>query len=47
LTCAAAVELLIGHGSWLVRNDFLVHVELCRGFDGEWRWSTGGGLDGA
>jgi hypothetical protein len=35
LTCEAAVELLIGHRSWLVRDDFLVHVEFCRGFHGE------------
>jgi hypothetical protein len=31
----AAVELLIGHRWWLVRGDFLVHVEFCRGFHGE------------
>lgn len=35
LTCEAAVELLIGHRSWLVRDDFLVYVEFCRGFGGE------------
>jgi hypothetical protein len=35
LTYEAAVELLIGHRSWLVRDDFLVHVEFCRGFHGE------------
>jgi hypothetical protein len=35
LTCEAAVELLIGHRSWLVRDDFLVHVEFCRGCHGE------------
>jgi hypothetical protein len=35
LTCEAAVELLIGHRWWLVRDDFLVHVEFCRGFHGE------------
>jgi hypothetical protein len=35
LTCEAAVELLIGHRWWLVRDDFLVHVEVCRGFHGE------------
>lgn len=35
LSCEAAVELLICHRAWLVRNDFLVHVEFCRGFHGE------------
>jgi hypothetical protein len=35
LTYEAAVELLIGHRWWLVRDDFLVHVEFCRGFHGE------------
>ena len=35
LTCEAAVELLIGHRSWLVRDDFVVYVEFCRGFHGE------------
>jgi hypothetical protein len=35
LTCQAAVELLIGHRWWLVRDDFLSYVELCRGFHGE------------
>jgi hypothetical protein len=35
LTCQAAVELLIGHRSWLVRNDFLGYVECWRGFHGE------------
>jgi hypothetical protein len=35
LTCQAAVELLIDHRLWLVRDDFLVHVEWCRGFRGE------------
>lgn len=35
LTCEAAVELLIGHRSWLVRDDFLGYVEFCRGFHGE------------
>jgi hypothetical protein len=35
LACEAAVELLIGHRWWLVRDDFLVHVEFCRGFHGE------------
>jgi hypothetical protein len=35
LTCEAAVELLIGHRWWLVRDDFLVHVEFCCGFYGE------------
>jgi hypothetical protein len=35
LTCVAAVELLTDHRSWLVRDDFLVHVEFCRGFHGE------------
>jgi len=35
LSCEAAVELLIEHWSWLVRDDFLVHVEFCRGFHGE------------
>jgi hypothetical protein len=35
LTCQAAVELLIGHRSWLVRDDFLGYVEPCRGFHAE------------
>jgi len=35
LACEAAVELLIGHRWWLVRDDFLVRVEFCRGFHGE------------
>ena len=35
LTCQAAVELLIGHRWWLVRDDFLSYVECCRGFGGE------------
>jgi hypothetical protein len=35
LTCEAGVELVIGHRSWLVRDDFLVYVEFCRGFHGE------------
>jgi hypothetical protein len=35
LVYEAAVELLIGHRWWLVRDDFLVHVEFCRGFHGE------------
>jgi hypothetical protein len=35
LVCEAAVELLIGHRCWLVRDDFLVHVEFCGGFHGE------------
>lgn len=35
LTYVAAVELLIGHRSWLVRDDFGVCVESCRGFHGE------------
>ena len=35
MTCQAAVELLIGHRWWLVRDDFLSHVEPCRGFHGE------------
>jgi hypothetical protein len=35
LTYEAAVELLIGHRRWLVRDDFLVHVEFCRDFHGE------------
>lgn len=35
LTCEAAVELLIGHRLWLARDDFLVHIEFCRGFHGE------------
>ena len=34
MTCEAAVELLICHRWWLVRDDFLVHVEFCRGFRG-------------
>jgi hypothetical protein len=35
LTCEAAVELVIGHRSWLIREDFLVYIEFCRGFRGE------------
>jgi hypothetical protein len=35
LVCEAAVELLIGHRCWLVRDDFLVHVEFCGGFHSE------------
>lgn len=35
MTCEAAVELLISHGSWLVRDDFLVHVEYWCGVHGE------------
>jgi hypothetical protein len=35
LTYQAAVELLIGHRWWLVRDDFLSYVEPCRGFHGE------------
>jgi hypothetical protein len=35
LTYEAAVELLIGHRWWLVRDDFLVYVERCCGFHGE------------
>jgi hypothetical protein len=35
LTCEAAVELLIGHRWWLVRDDFGVYVEFCRGLHGE------------
>lgn len=35
MTCEAAVELLIGHRWWLVREDFRVHVEFCRDFHGE------------
>jgi len=35
LTCQAAVELLIGHRGWLVRDNFLSYVELRRGFHGE------------
>ena len=35
MTYEAAVELLIGHRWWLVRDDFRVYVELCRGFHGE------------
>jgi hypothetical protein len=35
LTCEAAVELLIGHRWWLVREDFGVYVESSRGFHGE------------
>ena len=34
-TYEAAVELLIGHRWWLVRDDFLGYVEPCRGFHGE------------
>jgi hypothetical protein len=35
LTCEAAVELLIDHRWWLVRDGFGVCVESCRGFRGE------------
>jgi hypothetical protein len=35
LTYEAAVELLIGHRWWLVREDFGVYVGFCRGFRGE------------
>jgi hypothetical protein len=35
LTYEAAVELLIDHRWWLVRDDFGVFVEFCRGFRGE------------
>jgi hypothetical protein len=35
LACQAAVELLIDHRWWLVRDDFLAYVECCRGFHGE------------
>ena len=35
MTCEAAVELLIDPRSWLVRDDFLVHVGFCRGFHDE------------
>ncbi|HEY2763206.1 MAG TPA: hypothetical protein VGJ13_04220 [Pseudonocardiaceae bacterium] len=35
MTCQAAVELLIGHRSWLVRDDFLGYVESFSGFRGE------------
>jgi hypothetical protein len=35
LTYEAVVELLIGHRWWLVREDFGVYVEFCRGFHGE------------
>jgi hypothetical protein len=35
LTCEASVGLLICHRWWLVRDDFLVHVEFCGGFHGE------------
>lgn len=35
MTCPAAVELLIGHRWWLVRDDFLSYVECCHGFGGE------------
>jgi hypothetical protein len=35
LTYEAAVELLIGHRWWLIRDDFLAYVEFCRGFHGE------------
>jgi hypothetical protein len=35
LTYEAAVELLIDHRSWLIRDDFLAYVERCRGFHGE------------
>jgi hypothetical protein len=35
LCCAvAAVELLVGHRSWLLREDFGVYVESCRGVNG-------------
>jgi hypothetical protein len=35
LAYQAAIELLIGHRSWLVRDDFLGYVESCRGFHDE------------
>jgi hypothetical protein len=35
LTYQAAVELLIGNRSWLIRDDFLGYVERCPGFGGE------------
>jgi hypothetical protein len=35
LTYQAAVELLIGHRWWLVRDGFPSCVECCRGFGGE------------
>ena len=35
MTYQAAVELLIGHRGWLVRDDFLSYIECCRGFGGE------------
>lgn len=35
MTCEAAVELLIDHRWWLVRDDFGVYVESCRGLRGE------------
>ena len=36
MTHEAAVELLIDHRWWLlIRDDFLVYVEFCRGLNGE------------
>jgi hypothetical protein len=35
LVYEAAVELLIGHRWWLVRDDFLAYLDFCRGFRGE------------
>jgi hypothetical protein len=35
LTCQAAAELLIDHGSWLARDDFPSYVKSCPGFHGE------------
>lgn len=35
MTYEAAVELLIDHRWWLLRADFGVYVESCRGFHGE------------
>ncbi|MQA63858.1 MAG: hypothetical protein GEU86_20865 [Actinophytocola sp.] len=35
MTYEAAVELLIGHRWWLLREDFGGYVESCRGFHGE------------
>lgn len=34
MACVAAVELLISHRSWLLRDDFGGYVEPCRGGDG-------------
>ena len=53
MTYEAAVELLIDHRWWLVRDDFLVYVEFCRGFHGEsmaaidWRAAWAAAEDGA